>query len=499
MTKKDQVILLKIGDGKGKWHFLALPSVLDEDGVKRPYKSLSRLMEGISSNSHENYYCLGCFRSFRTETTLKNLVDLCKNNKFAKIDLPEEGSNFKRYKPGAKSLKMDTVMYADFESILVPYSTCDKEHETCKKVNKQVPYGYSINVVSVHRKISKQYCYRREDAVSIFYKKVRHIANDFINISKQPMIELTECEKYKYDNAKYCHICKKVFGEAKKHRKVRDHDHYTGKFRGAAHSICNLRYSTQKDVPVFFHNGTNYDFNLIIPELVKEFRSELRCIPLNGEKFMSFSIPIKKKTYANSRSTKKKTLTYYTRFIDSARHMNESLSSLADNLSGLKNCYCEKSSFDNIKTTYNVINNEYIVNSKCKACLWRKAVKLSDLVKNFPNTFNLCRANVQKFLLLLTKSVCPYEYMNDMSKFDKKELPTIDNFYSKLNSSGISKEDYSHAKKVWKFFKIKDMGEYNDLYVRSDVAQLSDVFENFRFICLKIYKLNPSILFQLLV
>ena len=170
---------------------------------------------------------------------MKNHVDLCKNNKFAKIDLPEEGSNFKRYKPGAKSLKMDTVMYADFESILVPYSTCDKEHETCKKVNRQVPCGYSINVVSTHRKTSKQYCYRGEDAVSNFCKKVRSLAYDFINIYKQPMIDLTECEKYKYDNAKYCHICKKVFGEAKKHKKVRDHDHYTGTFRGAAHSICN--------------------------------------------------------------------------------------------------------------------------------------------------------------------------------------------------------------------------------------------------------------------
>ena len=53
-------------------------------------------MEDISSNSHKNYYCLGCFYSFRTETTLKNYVHLCKNNKFAKIDLPEEGSNFKR-------------------------------------------------------------------------------------------------------------------------------------------------------------------------------------------------------------------------------------------------------------------------------------------------------------------------------------------------------------------------------------------------------------------
>ena len=152
---KDQVILLKISDSKGKWHFLALPSVLDEDCVKRPYKSLSRLMEGISSNSHENYYCLGCFHSFRTEATLENHEDLCKNNKFAKADLPEEGGNFKRYKPGAKSLKMDTVIYADFESILVPYSTCDKKHETCKKVNKQVPCGYSINVYTYKVYIEK--------------------------------------------------------------------------------------------------------------------------------------------------------------------------------------------------------------------------------------------------------------------------------------------------------------------------------------------------------
>ena len=99
-----------------------------------------------------------------------------------------------------------------------------------------------------------------------------------------------------------------MFGKAKKHRKVCDHDHYTGKLRGAAHSICNLRYSTQKDIPVFFHSGANYDFNLIIHELAKKLRSELQCIPLNGERFMSFSIPIKKKTYANSKNAKKRHL-----------------------------------------------------------------------------------------------------------------------------------------------------------------------------------------------
>ena len=136
-----------------------------------------------------------------------------------------------------------------------------------------------------------------------------------------------------------------------------------------------MRYSAQKDIPVFFHNGTNYDFNLIISELAKEFRSELHCILLNGEKFMSFSIPIRKKVYANSKNNKKKLLTYNLRFIDSARHMNESLSTLVDNLLGLNKCKCEKPSFDNIKTTYKVINIEYMVHTRCKVCLWREDIK----------------------------------------------------------------------------------------------------------------------------
>ena len=82
--------------------------------------------------------------------------------------------------------------------------------------------------------------------------------------------------------------------------------------------------------------------------------------------------------------------------------------------------------------------------------------------------------------------------MDNMSKFDEKELPTIENFYSKLNSSGISKKYYTHAKRVWEFFKIKDLGEYHHLYVQDDVAQLNNVLENFRSLCLKEYQLDPS-------
>ena len=186
--KKDQVILLKISDGKGKGHFLALPTILDEDGVKRPSKSLSRLLEVISSKSHVDFFYLGCFSSFRTEITLKNHVDLCKNNKFAKIELPEEVSNFKSYKPGAKLLKTNTIIHTEFELLLVPYTTCDKKRQTCKKVKKQVPCGYSINVVNSHYKSSKQSYYRGDNAVSAFCKEIRNLAYKFINIYK---IDLT--------------------------------------------------------------------------------------------------------------------------------------------------------------------------------------------------------------------------------------------------------------------------------------------------------------------
>ena len=119
-----------------------------------------------------------------------------------------------------------------------------------------------------------------------------------------------------------------------------------------------MRYSTQKDIPVLFHNGTNYDFNLIITQLAKEFRSELQCIPVNTNKHMPFLIAIRKTIFSNSKNTKKKLVTYNLRFIDSARHMNESLSKLVDNLSEISQCNCDYGSLKNIKITCWTGNNK---------------------------------------------------------------------------------------------------------------------------------------------
>ena len=485
--KKHQVVLLKIGDDTGKWHFLALPSNLDDDGFRRLKKSISRLLEDISSKSHDDFYCFGCFHSFRSESALKNHVDLCKNNKFAKIELPNSENNFKKYKPGAKSLKMNTVIYADFESILVPYSTCDKENETNKIINKHVPCGYSINVVNSHNNTCNQTYYRGYNAVSTFCKEIRAIAYKKISFCKRQMIELTLREQKEYEDAKYCHICKKVLAIKRNIEKyaitittpaniVVPHIQY---------AICVILH--KKIYPCCF-----YDFNLIITELAKEFKSELQCIPVNTNKYMSFSIPIKKKVYPNSKNTKKKLLTYNLKFIDSVRHMNESLSKLVDNLSEINKCKCDDESLKNIKVTYGMFNNKKIVRTRCKTCKLREDQLSSALTSKFPSTFKLCRKNVEKFLLLIRKGVYPYEYMDNTEKFNEKGLPTIDKFYSKLAANGISTDDYKHAKKVWDLFKISDLGEYHDLYVCADAAQLSDVFESFRSLCLKEYDLDPT-------
>ena len=293
-TAKTQVTLLKITDDKGSWHFLALPSVLDESGVKRPVKALSKLMNGISSSNHGDFYCYGCFHSFRTQKTLQNHLELCEYNDFHNLEVLKEGKNVIRYKPGSRSLKINSVIYADFECILMPYSGCDKENVTTKNLNKHVPFEYSINVVNNHSKETKQTVNRGENAATTFFKELHKTVHGILDTETKSMQPLSKEQQELYDNAKYCHICKKVFGKAKKHKKVRDHDHYTGKFRGAAHCICNLRYRTQIEMPVFFHNGTNYDFNLLIEELAKEYNSDISCIPLNTNKYMSFSVPIKK-------------------------------------------------------------------------------------------------------------------------------------------------------------------------------------------------------------
>ena len=113
------------------------------------------------------------------------------------------------------------------------------------------------------------------------------------------------------------------------------HCHYTGKFRGTAHNICNLNYRIPQEIPVKIHNGSKYDYHCIINELVEEFKGEFECLEENTEKYISFSVPIKKEHGNN------KTITYKIKFVNTSRFMSSKLSDLVDNLSEINNKDCK--------------------------------------------------------------------------------------------------------------------------------------------------------------
>ena len=120
----------------------------------------------------------------------------------------------------------------------------------------------------------------------------------------------------------------------KKYRKVRNHYHYTRKYRGAAHSKFNLRYSVPKKVPIAFDNGSSYNYNFIIKELAEDFKKQFTCLEGNTEKYITFTVPLEKEVTRidKNREETTKSISYMLQFTESARFMASSLSNLVNNL-----------------------------------------------------------------------------------------------------------------------------------------------------------------------
>ena len=321
--------------------------------------------------------------------------------------------------------------------------------------------------------------YRDKDYMKKFCEDLKEHATRIINYEKKTIIPLTKEEKINYNDQKVCYICKKEFDTIdKKNYKVRDHCHYTGQYRSAAHNICNLRYIVPKEIPVVFHNGSTYDYHFIIKELVKQFEGNFDCLGENTEKYITFLVPLKKKI-----ENKNLEITYKMKFIDSFRFMSSSLSKLVDNLSeGIHNNKCAdcKSNLDYIKITAKPSSlerkNEKLI-LECYNCKQRYRKKFNkELIKRFASTYEFCNNDLNKFALLLRKGVYPYEYADTWERFSEISLPSKENFYRNLNMEDISDIDYRHANNVFKVFKLENLGNYHDLYVQSDMLLLADAF-----------------------
>ena len=215
--------------------------------------------------------------------------------------MPEEYNKILKYNNGEKSMRVPFIIIADLEFLLEKMNTCynNPEKSSTTKIDKHTPSGYSLfKHCSFDTTKNKLDYYRGKNCMKNICLDLREHAAKIVNFEKKEMIPLTKKQEKKHNQQDVYHICKKRFStddNKKKYHKVRDHCHYTGKYRGAAHNICNLRYKIPKEIPVVFHNGCKYDYHFIIKELAEEFEGEFECSDENTEKYITFSVPVKRK------------------------------------------------------------------------------------------------------------------------------------------------------------------------------------------------------------
>ena len=169
--------------------------------------------------------------------------------------------------------------------------------------------------------------YHGEDCIIKFCTSLKEHALNVNYFEKKIMLPFIKEEPKLYQDAKACQICGKrilkKFANDKNFRKVRDHCHFTGKYRNAPHSICNLTFNVLNEITVVFHNDSNYDYHFIINELANEFEGQFEYLGENTEKYKKFSVPIGKEVTSIDKvgSESVVTISHRIKFIDSARFM----------------------------------------------------------------------------------------------------------------------------------------------------------------------------------
>ena len=395
-------------------------------------KNISRLLNSqVSRHKGAIFVCDRCLCYLHSKEKLQKHEIICQKLNKCKIVLPSPKNEsdkfyktiqFKNYK---FKEKCPFLVVADFESSML------KMNEKQIHEHKPLSVGYYF-ICRYDDSLSYYRSYVGEDCPLWLMRELKDVAEKVENIMNEPkeIIALTHEQEEEFRNAKICHICEKPF--EKGDVIIREHCHLTGRYRGPAHNDpCNLNYKDSRTIPVVFHNLSGYDGHFIINDLANSFEGTVDLIPLNKEKYISFTKHVEDSTIK-------------LRFIDSLRFMSSSLDKLAKNMKELK------------------------------------------IVKKFhPNISS------EKFELLRRKGIFCYEYIDSVEKLNESQLPPIEQFYSSLTDSHISLEDYQHAQRVWVAFECKTLLDYLLLYMKLDILILADVFLEFCENSLSAYKLDP--------
>jgi len=394
-------------------------------------KSFSRFMSNSNDTRNKNYYCKKCLTSYRKEDKL------IEHNKY---DCGETLTQLPKFRKVDETFIKPTMKFKNYKHklknpfrIYADFESIIEKYDTSenkglKDKHKVMSYGFNL-VSDYDFEFCKYYSFVSDNETSVI--------NHFI----ETLLKLQDKIEKVIDNNNPMVITKKQEEEFKIAKKcmicdlelnddrVRDHDHISGLYRGACHSNCNINFNLKNyKIPVIFHNLKNYDAHLIISNLNNKNFSNMGIIAQNYEKFMTFNFSKLK-------------------FIDSCNFLSSSLDNLSNNL--------ERG--DKKHTLHSLI--EY---------------------------------NIEEQDLLLKKGVYPYDYIGNFNILSEKKLPSKSKFYNKLYECDITDEEYKHALKVWNTFKCNTLMDYHNLYLKTDVLLLTDIFETFINLSINDYKLDPS-------
>ena len=429
---QDHMELLLITEGENK-HYVLI-------------KDFNKFMFRQNKHEHKKHFCMYCLQCFSREDVLTEHKNNCIsiNGKQA-INMPEKGDKV-YFKNHHKQLPVPFVIYADFEALTEKIQGCQPNNEKSytEAYQKHTDCGYGYKVVCCYDdKYSKPVqIHRGENAVHKFMENMLEEVNWCKSKMKKHFnkpLKMTMENEIDFKKAIKCHICDQQYTD--KDIRVRDHCHITGKFRGSAHQDCNLKLRIKPDnikIPVIFHNLRGYDSHFIMQQI--------------GE-------IAKKHAYKNKRGEE--------------CHMN--INCIPNNME---------------KYLAFMLGNHLVFLDSFQFM----SSSLDNLIKNLPDeAFKYTKQEFKKeqFNLMKQKGIYPYDHMDSFDRFNETKLPVQQDFYSILNNEHISDEQYKHAQNVWDTFNLKTMGDYHDLYLKSDILLLADVFENFRKTCLQYYKLDP--------
>ena len=252
--------------------------------------------------------------------------------------MPSEKENILEFNQYMKSDKMPYVIYADIDSLIkkIHGYADNPENFSTAKIGEHIPCGYSLSTVWGFDRIEdKHTLYRGKDCMKKPCTSLREHLKNIIDFEKKKMLPVTKEKLKSNQDAMVWYIrgkrISKNFSKSIKYQKARDQCHFMGKYRGAAHSICNLEFNVPNEVPVVFHNGSNYDCHFIIKELVNEFEGHFECLGKNTEKYKIFSVSAEKEITKIDKDGNESVviISYKVKFIDSARFMASSLSNLS--------------------------------------------------------------------------------------------------------------------------------------------------------------------------